>query len=54
MSVKLQEAGLVSSASEFDRYLYQNGYDKRIRTGVFEIPAGADAEEIAKIITRTE
>lgn len=54
VSVKLQEAGLVSSASEFDRYLYQNGYDKRIRTGVFEIPAGADAEEIAKIITRKE
>lgn len=54
VSVKLQEAGLVSSAAEFDRYLYQNGYDKKIRTGVFEIPAGADAETIAKIITRTE
>lgn len=54
VSVKLQEAGLVSSASEFDRYLYENGYDKKIRTGVFEIPAGADAETIAKIITRTE
>lgn len=54
VSVKLQEAGLISSASEFDRYLFQNGYDRKIRTGVFEIPLGADSERIAKIITRTE
>lgn len=54
VSVRLQEAGLVSSAAEFDRYLFQNGYDRRIRTGVFEIPAGADPERIAKIITRAE
>lgn len=54
VSVRLQEAGLISSASEFDRYLFQNGYDRKIRTGVFEIPAGADLEKIAKIITRIE
>ncbi|NBJ93484.1 hypothetical protein [Parablautia muri] len=54
VSVKLQEAGLISSASEFDRYLFQNGYDRKIRTGVFEIPSGADLESIAKIITRAE
>lgn len=52
--LKLQEAGLISSASEFDRYLAQNGFDRKIRTGVFEIPGGADQETIAKIITRTE
>ena len=47
---KLQEAGLIESASEYDVFLYQNGYDKKIRAGMFEIPIGAGEEEIAKII----
>lgn len=50
---KLEQAGLVTSASEFDTYLCQNGYDKKIRAGSFEIPAGASQEQIAKIITKT-
>ncbi len=50
---KLEQAGLVSSASGFDTYLCQNGYDKKIRAGSFEIPMGASQEEIAKIITKT-
>lgn len=53
VSVRLQEAGIISSASEFDRFLCQNGYDRKIRTGNFEIPVGADVEKIAQIITRT-
>ena len=51
---KLEEAGLVASASEFDSYLYQNGYDKRLGTGTFEIPANADQEQIARILARME
>ena len=39
-------------ASEFDRYLYENGYDKRINIGTYEIPVGADFEQIAKIIAK--
>ena len=49
---RLEEAGLVETATAFDRYLYENGYDKRINTGVFEIPRDADMEKIAKIISR--
>lgn len=48
---KLEEAGVVSSASAFDTFLCQNGYDKRLRTGTFHIPAGASDEQIAKIVT---
>lgn len=48
---KLEEAGVVSSASAFDDFLCQKGYDKRLRTGTFHIPAGANDEQIAKIVT---
>lgn len=48
---KLEEAGVVSSASTFDDFLCQNGFDKRLRTGTFQIPAGASDEQIAKIVT---
>lgn len=51
---KLEEAGLILSASDFDRYLYDNGYDKRINVGTYEIPEGTGAEQIAKIIARME
>jgi len=51
VSRMLEEAGLVDSATAYDKYLCQNGYDKSIRTGKFEIPADATGEEIAKLIT---
>ena len=48
---KLEEAGIVESASEFDMFLYTNGYDKRINAGTFEIPSDASQEKVAKILT---
>lgn len=48
---RLAEAGLVEDAKAFDRYLCQNGYDKKIRTGTYEIQSDSSNEEIAKIIT---
>ena len=48
---KLYEAGLISDVSAYDRYLCQNGYDKKICTVVKTIPAGAGEAEIAKILT---
>lgn len=48
---KLEEAGAVISASAYDDYLCQNGYDKRLRTGTFRIPAGASDEQIARIVS---
>lgn len=53
VSKSLVEAGLVEDASDFDRYLEDNGYSKRISTGTYEIPVGSTEEEIAKIITRS-
>ena len=49
---KLQNAGLVSSASAFNDYLEQNGYDHVIRTGTFSIKEGSSYKEIANAITR--
>lgn len=51
---KLEEAGLVDSASDFDTYLCENGYDKRINVGTFTIPEGAEPDQIAKILARME
>lgn len=48
---KLEEAGVVSSAAAYDTYLCGHGYDKRLRPGTFQIPAGATDEQIAKIVT---
>lgn len=50
---QLEEAGLIEEAREYDRYLIREGYSKRICAGTYEIPVGADWEEIAKIISRT-
>ncbi len=51
VSRQLEDAGLVDSALAYDKYLCQNGYDKSIRVGTYEIPANATGEEIAKMIT---
>ena len=48
---KLEAAGLITSASGFDSFLYKGGYDKKIRIGKHEIPAGAEEEAIAEILT---
>lgn len=48
---RLAEAGLVSSATEYDAYLCAHGYDKKIYVGNHVIPIGATEEEIAIIIT---
>ena len=47
---KLYDLGLVKDAKAFDRYLCQNGYDKRISTGNYEVSLSASEEEIAKTI----
>jgi len=50
ISKSLVEAGLVEDALDFDRYLEEKGYSKRISTGTYEIPVGSTQEEIAEII----
>lgn len=48
---KLETTGVVSSAYSYDTYLCEHGYDKKLRPGTFQIPAGATEEQIAKIVT---
>ena len=49
---RIYEAGLVESAIELDEFLCQNGYDKSISVGTYEIANGSDFDTIGKIITR--
>lgn len=50
---RAEEMGLVKSAADFDVFLCQNGYDKRISIGSYEIAEGASEKEIADKITKT-
>ena len=50
VSRRLEEAGLVENAREYDSYLVHNGYSQTIRTGTYRIPLDATWEEIADII----
>ena len=50
---RLEELGLIEDARDFDQYLIDNGYSKRISVGTYEIETGADWETIAKIITKS-
>lgn len=49
----LEGAGVVNNAAAFDKYLCDNGYDHRISTGTYIIPAGSDYAAIAKLITHS-
>ena len=49
---RLEEMGVIEDAAEFDRYLCQNGYDKRLTTGNHEINAGANEKEIAEALVK--
>ena len=52
VSKNLQELGLVEDYKVFDRYLCDNGYDKSISIGTYEIPVDATEDEIARIISK--
>lgn len=53
VSRRAKEMGLVESAADFDVFLCQNGYDKRISIGTYEITVGATEKEIADIVTES-
>ncbi len=50
VSHRLHEAGLVEDPYEYDKYLMQNGYDRRISTGEHLIPSGSSWQEMAQIL----
>ena len=51
VSKRLEEAGLVADAREFDAYMVENGRSRSIRAGTYRIPVGSSWEEIADIIS---
>ena len=50
VSAACEQAGLVKSATEFNKYLCDNGYSNKLRVGDHEISMGASYEEIAKAL----
>lgn len=50
VSEKLKEAGVLSDASDFNRYLVTNELDGKISIGTYQIPKGASYQEIAAIL----
>lgn len=52
VSEKLAEAGLVSSAEEFESLISNKDKAESIKSGSFEIPSGSTDEEILYIITQ--
>lgn len=51
VSSKLQDAGLISSASDLEAYISSAEDPITFKTGTFQIPNGSSQEEILDIIT---
>lgn len=49
---KLHSAGIVDNAAEFDAFLIQHGYDKKMRAGTKSISKDASWQEIADRLAR--
>lgn len=49
----LEKNKIIDDAGQFEMYLEENGYSKRIQLGVFELKAGMSFKEIAKMITKS-
>ncbi len=50
---RAQEMGLVESAADFDVFLCQNGYERRIAIGSYEITVGMTEKEIADLLSKS-
>lgn len=50
VAYRLQQAGLVADARDFDNYLCSKEYDRKLKTGSYEIPETATEEEISEIL----
>ena len=48
---KLADAGIVSSAADYDKFLCTHGYDRVLRVGTYDLSAGMSDDEIARVIT---
>ncbi len=52
ISRKLFNAGLIENADEYDAFLMQHGYDKKLSTGTKNISAADSWQEIAEKLTK--
>lgn len=50
VSTKVREAGFTDDGKAFNKFLVDNGYDKRLKVGDHEIPVQSTFEEIAKLL----
>lgn len=51
VSKKLEELGVIKSATDFDKYLEENGYSAGISAGTYKVSKGDTYSELAKKIT---
>lgn len=51
ISRKLEDAGIIENALEFELFLVNNGYSKRLQIGDFTVDASMSEEEIAELLT---
>ena len=54
ISSRLERAGIIQSAAEFDRYLQEKGLSGRIQVGEYEVDSTMDLKTIASIITKAK
>ncbi|MCR5785407.1 MAG: hypothetical protein K6G40_07190 [Eubacterium sp.] len=52
VSRNLYEAGLIDDADDYNDYLIDNGYERKLRTGTYTIESGLSYEEITDILLR--
>lgn len=52
VSRRLQSMGIIKSATDFDKYLNDNGYSASISAGTFQVSPEDTYQELAKKITR--
>lgn len=51
VSSKLEDMGIIGSASEFDKYLSDNGYSNVIKSGTYDVSPEDTFQELAEKIT---
>ncbi|MBB4825725.1 hypothetical protein HNO89_002961 [Sporosarcina luteola] len=54
ISSRLERAGIINSAAEFDHYLESNGLSGRIQVGDYVVESSMDLKTIAAIITKSK
>lgn len=54
ISQTLLQAGLISDAESFNKYLTEKGVDQNLSVGIYQIPAGSTPDQIIDILQKKE